>query len=350
MAEGKLKTAVLGLNKEGLSLLEAAGRSGYFQIQAVADPDSKLQQQICRKYNCPGYDDYRQLIVQNELDVLFVAAPTHTCAEHIRAAMKKHFNILKLNPLARNFDEAAQFVKTAKEHRIKFAVANLHRFNPARSRLQEYLRQIPPEHIYLITVLCCRPEPPEHDWHRDPKLAGGGVLLQGCYEIFDEIILNFSCPQKVYSLNLSQAPDKKQRQYLTEDTAVLNMQFTDRLIANVIASTAFGPAQKILKIYAKDKILTLTDDGLAVCNRLGEAVEQFKVPTGRDALMSALLESFAKSLISSKNNPLVSSAEENLSNMALLEAAYLSARTGMPEEPARILEMAYKQPTNIWPT
>jgi hypothetical protein len=35
--------------------------------------------------------------------------------------------------------------------------------------------------------------------------------------------------------------------------------------------------------------------------------------------------------------------------MAVIESAYLSARTGMPEEPGRILQMAQVEPLNIWP-
>jgi hypothetical protein len=33
--------------------------------------------------------------------------------------------------------------------------------------------------------------------------------------------------------------------------------------------------------------------------------------------------------------------------MAVIESAYLSARTGFPEEPARILQLAQIEPTNI---
>lgn len=349
MSEKKLNTAILGLDEEGLALLETACQTGYFQIQAVADTNTELANQIARKYDCAAYDDYRQLIVQSQLDVLFVAAPTHTCSEHIRAAMKKNFNILKLNPFARTFDEAAQFVQTANQQKVTFAVANLQRFEPALSHFREHLRQIPKEHIYLVTAICSCPERSRHDWHRDPKLAGGGVLLYGGYEIIDRIISNFSIPQKVYSLNVNQAPDKKQRLYLTEETAVITMEFTDRLIANIVASNTFGPAGQILKVYATDKILTLTNGALTVSNNQGTVLKRFKGKSTCETLTVKLLENFAKSLIWPDRNSLVSSAEDNLPNMAVIEAAYLSARTATPEEPARILQMAHKQPTSIWP-
>ena len=52
------------------------------------------------------------------------------------------------------------------------------------------------------------------------------------------------------------------------------------------------------------------------------------------------LESFARSLLSPGEHKLTSSGRENLKNMAVIESAYLSARTGFPEEPGRILQMA----------
>ena len=56
--------------------------------------------------------------------------------------------------------------------------------------------------------------------------------------------------------------------------------------------------------------------------------------------MTELLKNFALSILSPKESKLCSTGRENLRNMAVIESAYLSARTGFPEEPNRILQMA----------
>ena len=63
---------------------------------------------------------------------------------------------------------------------------------------------------------------------------------------------------------------------------------------------------------------------------------------GDDCLgrMKMTLENFGSHLLWPDKNHLVSPAADNMKNMALIEAAYLSARTGMPEQPARILKIA----------
>ena len=59
-----------------------------------------------------------------------------------------------------------------------------------------------------------------------------------------------------------------------------------------------------------------------------------------------LLKNFALSMLMPDKNKLYSSARENLHDMALIEAAYLSARTSMPEEPSKILKMTLIEPIN----
>ena len=392
MSEDKLKTAVLGLDEGGRLLLEVASKIDYFEIVAVADKDTKLAESIAAEYKCTAYDDYRQLItamdsrassgpancrtstdLRGDSLCLLVAAGMYSCEKQVRTAMKKKFNILKLAPAARNFEEAAEFVRLAEDENIKLAVANPCRFARSFLAFRQFLQQGRIEQIFLITALCNVGGQPHRDpkrnrvysagshseishkmgartqptWQTDPKLAGGGVLLRNCYGIIDQIIWNFGTAEQVYSLNTNQAPDRQQRFYLTEDTAVVTMKFSDTLIGNLIASKAFGPRQKFLKVYGKDKILTVSNTQFTVSDGLGQRSEEWKYDDDELCWYTALLENFALSILSPDENKLCSSGRENLKNMAVIESAYLSARTAMPEEPGRILQMAQIEPTDI---
>lgn len=352
MSEGKLRTAVLGLNEAGQLLLEAAGGVDYFQIQAVADKDTALAEKIAAEYQCTAYDDYRQLIIQNQLDCLLVAAGMHSCDEYVRMAMKKKFNILKLAPAARDFEEAVKFVRLSEDEDIRFAIANPRRFARSFLALRDFLQQGRIEQVFLMTAFCSAGEQPYLGWQTDPKLAGGGVLLHNCYWIIDQIMLNFGIPQQVYSLNTNQAQDRQQRLYLTEDTAVVAMKFSDTLIGNLIASrrAGIGPKEEFLKLYGKDKILTVSDKRLTVSDGLGETNEELEYEDDELFCMTEQLKNFAASILSPDENKLCSSGRENLQDMAVIESAYLSARTGFPEEPAKVLQMASRrtgEPTSI---
>jgi predicted dehydrogenase len=262
--------------------------------------------------------------------------------------MKKKFNILKLAPPARNFEEAAELVRLSENENIKFAVVNPNRFTQGFLALRQFIQQGRIEQISLITAVCTIGNLSQPAWQSNPTSAGGGVLLHNSYQIIDQLILNFAVPQQVYSLTTSQAGDRQQRLYLTEDTAVLTMKFTDTSFANLIASKAFGPNQEFLKVYGKDKILTASCNHFTTTDSLGQTNEQFEYDDDQLACMKKVLENFALSILLPDKNKLCSSGRENLNNMAVIESAYLSARTGFPEQPGRILKMEQLEPTNIW--
>jgi predicted dehydrogenase len=348
MSEGKLKTAVLGLDSRGQFMLEVASQIDLFQIQAVADKDATLAESTAYKYKCDHYDDYRQLIMQNQFDCLLVAAGIHSCDEHIKMAIKKKTNILKLAPLARNFQEAAEFVRLAEGENIKFAIANPRRFARSYVTLREFLQQGGLEQIFFITAFCAVGNEEAGAWQTDPKLAGGGVLLRNCYQMIDQIVWSMAMPQQVYCLNTNTASDRQQRSYLTEDTAVVTMKFSDSFFGNLIVGKVFGPEFEVLRVYGKDKILRVSNDRFIISDSPGQMSEA-EYDDSELTRYRALLNNFALSILVPDKNKLCSSARENLNDMAVIEASYLSARTGMPEEPGRILKMAQTEPTNILP-
>jgi predicted dehydrogenase len=347
MGEGKLKTAVLGLDSRGQLLLEAASQVDLFQIQAVADKNVTVAESTAGKYKCASYDDYRQLIMQNQFDCLLVAASSHSCYEYVKMAMKKKTNVLKLAPPARSFQEAAELVRLAEEENIKFAVANPFRFAQSSLVFRQFLQQGRIEQVFLITAFVAVGSANLAAWQTDPKLAGGGVLLHNCYSIIDLVVWNFSVPQQIYSLNTNSAGDRQQRSYLTEDTSLVTMKFTNSFFGNLMASRAFGTQQQILKLYGRDKIFSISPSSFVVSDGLGQVSEESDYRDDEFSWHTELLRNFAMSILSPDKSKLCSSAAENLSNMAVIEAAYLSARTGMPEEPGKILQIAPAEPANI---
>jgi hypothetical protein len=127
------------------------------------------------------------------------------------------------------------------------------------------------------------------------------------------------------------------------------MKFHDIFFANLTASKSTGAGQEFLKLYCKDKILTVGNSLFTISNHLGRVGRKSKYEKQGLFSVTKILENFALSVLLPDKNKLCSSASENLRNMAVIEAAYLSGRTGMPEEPNRILKMAQLEHTDIRP-
>lgn len=347
----KLKTGILGLNDTGLRLAAAAVETGLYEITAAADRDGEMLQTVSSKYGCSGVEDYRQLLIQNQLDVLIVAAGLHLCDEHVRLALRKGFHVLKVAPPGLNFGQAAELLAIAETEKVQYTVANTTRYSPGFELLKEYLESNDRGRIHLVTAACYLPgllDDVRDRWLSDPQLAGGGVLLRNCYGLVDQIVLNFGIPQRVYSLNTNHAPDRQQRLSLTEDTAVLTMKYSDTLIANLIATRTFGPPQCQLRLHHSEGSVTASEDHFTVCDNRGRVLERSEFENVEAPSILRMLMDFAASVTTPDKQKTQARRSVDLDNMALIEAAYLSARTSMHEEPARILEIAGSEPANIW--
>jgi len=344
MNDRRLKTACIGLGQRGAEILDAVSQSGdIFEIIAVADRNPESAEQIERKYDCKFYDDYRQLIIQNDADLLIVAAPLHSCIEHVKVAIKKKINILKLPPLATNFEDGLELLKLAKNEKVEFCVANGFRFTKSFLDLRKYISNNMLEHIYFIqgTFTTPKTDTQEDQWSSDPKLSGGGVLLNNCYEFIDQLLLNFSMPQQIYSLKTNQARDLKQRLSITEDTAVVNMKFGEALIANIVASRAFGPSRQELRVYGSDRFLEVSPRSFNIYDSFGRPIEQKKYEQTEGEVLKQLVCNFGKSLLFEDEVCLCGNYDENMNIMSLIESAYLSSNTGMPEDPGKIYKLNF---------
>lgn len=345
MDEQQLTVAAIGLTDLTETLLDIAWAAPMFRILAVADIDQGHAEAAARKYECDAYTDYRQLIVQNQVDILLVGAPPHQCTDYIRQAIQKKMNILTRWPWAVNFEQGAEFINLAKRENILFSVAQNGRFSKPFNHIMNFLQTSVEQSntLHLISAVChipIGPLEPSQRWLYDPKLAGGGVLMQNCYNLIDELTLCFGLPQRVYAITQSQAPDRQQRLSLTEDTAVISMQFSDTLMAQLCASRTLGPARQHLRIHGKTMHLTATPEEVVVCDNAGTELERSEYKDDRHSSLERLLMNLAQNLLNPNEKPLYPDHGVDLNTLAVIESAYLSARTGMAEEPARMLKLA----------
>jgi UDP-N-acetyl-2-amino-2-deoxyglucuronate dehydrogenase len=342
MGAEKLKTAVLGLSNNGSALLEAVEATGLYDIIAVADRDTEIAERTALRYECPAFDDYRQLIMRNKPEVLFVTAPLHISEEFIRIAIKEGIHIIRLVPAGLDFESTADFIRMARKNDVRYFVANFWRPEPGFARLREHLKATAIEDFHLIQAVCNFPgeiDDIHSRWLSDPKMAGGGVLLRNCYEMIDLIVFNFGVPAQVYSINTNHAPDRQQRLSITEDTAIVTMKFSDTLLGNLMASRTFGPPVEVLRLHTAENVLAVKADSFTIQDNDGNIIEDTKFQADKSDCMKKTLTKFAQSLLSPDEYPLANAEEADMNNMAVIESAYLSAKTAAPEEPQRILNM-----------
>ena len=330
MDDKKLQTACLGLHENALELLAVAAESDFFDIVAVGARDIELAEKTAETYQCAAFDDYRQMLVQNKLDVLIVAAELSGCSEFVRLAISKNLHILKLPPPGQDFAQAEEMADLADKHNVNYISACFGRFAPGFERLSSYLENHKTERIYFIDAFC-------------PANASteGPALLHDCFELLDQLVLKFSLPQQIYALVSSEGSDKKHLHYLGEDAAAVSMNFAEGLVANLITCTGSVRSEKeiVLRLYSKEATIVVSPYSFCVYGSKQEKIESKQYSSKKAESTMKLLADFAESIIAPSEHKISYSSKNDLATMALIEAIYLSARTAMPETPSRILEI-----------
>ena len=107
-------------------------------------------------------------------------------------------------------------------------------------------------------------------------------------------------------------------------------------------------AQQSLQIYSREKYLTASKNNFTARDNADNIIDQTEDNSGPIEPVKKMLENFALSILSPDKNKLFADEIADLNNMAVIESAYLSARTAMPEEPLKILNMVNAEPKSIW--
>lgn len=352
MNERPLKIAAFGLTEEIHTLLECAfAMKEDFAVAGVADAEPERAPAAARRFECTAYDDVRQMLVQTSPKIFLAGGPTYQCAEWISLALEKQCTILKTAPAALTFEQASEWIRTAHRQGGHFLLVQPQRFHPLLNGFRDLVDQEKVNNWHLISLVCRLPQSlseTQERWRFDPSLAGGGVLIQQGYWLLDCLLLCFGLPQQIYMQRCSQAPDRQQRLSTTEDTAAAVMRFSDSLIAEISASRTLGPPAEFLRVCGKERVLTLERQQLTICGHDGRLLERRRICTEPNAWAQELLAMYIRNMDNPQQHPLFPPPEADLRTMAVLEAAYLSSKTGMPESPSRILEVGGFKADGLW--
>ncbi len=350
----KLKTAFCGLNKRGLELIEIVSGLEQCSIEAVFGYDREQTARVAQKYDCAAFDDLRQLVLKAAPELLVLSSNIQIPLETVNAAVENGVHLLKIPPAAIDFSTCMELISTTARHKVSFVTANICRFAPGFAALQTHLNENPHdrEGVYLIEAVgkfSTDTSLPENRWLCDPELAGGGVLLRDCYNLLQEIVINFSLPEYVYTLKTNLAPDMKQRLSLTEDCAVVSMRFSDKLMGNLIANRTCHKNEQLIRLYCPDKYISVRPESLRITDLDGNLLSEIVGDSSQEVIYEKIIDELTRQIRDDEYNGILADQQQTLMTMAFIEACYLSAKTAMPETPEKLLEINNAEnPAGIW--
>lgn len=340
--EGKaLPVAVIGAGGFGAFTLAALKQSSAVRLVGVSDRDGLAAQRAGEIAGVPSYTDNRSLLAETKPAIVYLCVPPMAAGELLAACADRGIAVWKEMPLARNLDEAVAFVQRMEKAGLKFAVGTQRRFAVGYRNAWRWLGRL--EQIFLTRAHYLFNWGPNLGWRGDRAAAGGGALLELGYHAIDLVLWMMGMPEEVYAVSAGghrperQTPKGKPLPpYDTDDTAVGVLRYGPDATAVVAATRASGPVSESICLHGRSGSIIASAESCLLRDPDGNTLDHVTDDAAPVEAFVRQVEAFARA-VAEDAKTYECSARENLLTQAVIEAMYLSDRTGQPEVPARLL-------------
>ena len=157
------------------------------QLVACCDTNKDVLNAFIEKFNCNGFENYKELIDNSDVNVVVVAVVNKYALSIISYALSKKKHVLAEKPLGRNTKEAKEMVALAKYHSLILKTGFNHRFHPTVWQAKAMLDQGKIGKLMTIRARYGHGGRPgmEKEWRASKDLCGGGELLDQGVHIID---------------------------------------------------------------------------------------------------------------------------------------------------------------------
>ena len=167
----------LGVGWIGRHRMEAIAASGAARVAAVAEPDAAAATKA--REAAPGaalvasFDE----LLDSDLDGVVIATPSALHAEQSIAALERGVAVFCQKPLGRDARETRRVVEAARRAGRSLGVDLSYRFIDGVARIRELIRAGELGHVYAADLVFHNAYGPDKQWFYDPRLSGGGCLI-----------------------------------------------------------------------------------------------------------------------------------------------------------------------------
>lgn len=296
------------------------------ELVAVNRAQSELAASFAKQFDVrKWYLDWRKLLLDEEIDAVYIATPVHLHAEQAIAAAEAGKHVLCEKPMAMNVSECDQMIAACRSHNVKLGVAYYRHFYPVVERIKGMIKSGEIGVPVLAQINAFEWFNPEanhpRSWLLKKELAGGGPMFDfGCHRI--EVLNNIFGPiTEVRSMTANVVFDRE-----VEDTASALFRFERGASAVLSVSHATVEPRDSLNIFGSlgsIRVSILNEGKIRVVGKLGE---RYEVHPPAANLHAPLIEDFVKAVLTNRE-PAVSGATGRA--VAIVEEEiYGQARSG----------------------
>ncbi len=192
MADRVIRAGIAGQGRSGWGIHVGTMRKypDRFQIVAVADELSERRSRAREELGCRAYKDYRELLKDDEVEVVVNAMPNHLHPQGTIDGLRAGKHVICEKPAAakvRDFDRMVAAAKKARRHYLAF---QNNRFSPVFMKVREVIASGVLGRVVRIrisrTAFTRR-----QDWQTRPEYWGG-TLNNTCPHFIDQMLMFYA--------------------------------------------------------------------------------------------------------------------------------------------------------------
>ena len=175
----KVKIGIIGLGGIAQVVhLPILSKIPKVEIAGAAEVNKNRLNTVSEKFGLTNtFSDYKEMIKNIELNAVIIASPTNTHREIAVDVLNSGLDVLIEKPIALNFTEAVQIEKAAQKNNRKAMVAMNMRFRPDAMLLKSLIGSGAIGKVFYISCSWLRRKSSQQKWFVQESKAGGGVLI-----------------------------------------------------------------------------------------------------------------------------------------------------------------------------
>lgn len=178
----------VGVGWIGAMRMAAVAASGRAVVAALCDAaEERLAEAAARHGGAAAFTMYDELLKQAEslaLDGIVIATPNALHAPQALAALERRLAVFCQKPLALNAAEAREMVEAARRADRLLGVDYSYRYTDGAREVRRMVQAGEIGHVFHVESIFHNAFGPDKAWCYDPRLAGGGALIDlGVHQI-----------------------------------------------------------------------------------------------------------------------------------------------------------------------
>lgn len=302
------------------------------RLVAVMRRDGARARAFAAKHGATrAYDTVEALLADGQVNAVYVATPPDTHAEYTNLAAEQGKHVLCEKPMALDVVQAQRMMDTCQANGVQLMICYYQRFNARHQQIKRLLDAGTVGQVTAARVSFTSYYPPQPgSWHHDPRISGGGPLMDLAPHCVD--LLRYLCGPVI---GVSAMVDTLASRAAVEDTATLLLRLENGAQAVITThwSTANYDPERLNRIEIYGTQGTILAAPIQAKDSAGSlrlitagGTQDYPVAPGGPRPHVALLDAFGLALNSGQPAPVP--GEEGLAGLAVILAAYQSAQRG----------------------